>query len=79
MLCGTYGSLNNFFTTDEIGDDLAENLTSKRQAVCDAWINSLEDWLTNNSPMIVAAEDRSRSIRLQEGLIGNLQLYSATT
>ena len=57
-ICGAYGSVNNFFTTDEMGEKLADNLTEKGKPVADAWIDSLEDWLTNNSPMVVAAENR---------------------
>jgi Family of unknown function (DUF6345) len=56
-ICGSYGTMNSGHTTDEEGENIADNLTKHGKSVADAWIDGVDDWAWDNHPMIVAAEN----------------------
>lgn len=57
-ICGAYGSMYTGRTTNEEGENIADNLTKHDKTVADAWIDGVDDWAYDNHPMIVAAENR---------------------
>ncbi|MFZ3146051.1 DUF6345 domain-containing protein [Methanothrix sp.] len=57
MFCGNWGDAFDSFTTDEVGEDLGENLADG-DPVSRAWIDALSDWAVDNHPAVLAAERR---------------------
>lgn len=58
MFCGSWEDMYDGITTDECGEDVADNLTSG-DLVSDAWIDGVSDWAVDNHPICVAAERES--------------------
>lgn len=57
-LCGAYDNMWDGLTTDEVGEDVGDNLTSG-DTVVSSWIDGVSDWYVDNHPIVVAAEERS--------------------
>jgi Family of unknown function (DUF6345) len=57
LMCGAYGSMWDSPTTDEVGADTAENLTSG-MLVSDSWGEGVSDWYVANHPIVVSVERR---------------------
>jgi hypothetical protein len=53
--CGAYGDMWDSVTTDEVGEEVGENLTDG-DTVANAWLDGVSDWFFDNHPMVVAAE-----------------------
>jgi Family of unknown function (DUF6345) len=53
--CGAWGDMWDGTTTDEVGEDVGDNLTSG-DAVNSAWIDGVSDWWVDNHPIVIAAE-----------------------
>jgi hypothetical protein len=56
-LCGAYDDMWDSPSTDEVGEDIGDNLTDG-DTVADAWIDGVSDWLLDNHPIVIAAERR---------------------
>jgi hypothetical protein len=65
-ICGAYDTMYTGPTTDENGEDIADNLTKNDKTVADAWIDGVDDWAYDNHPVIVAAEN-SDSVNVATG------------
>lgn len=55
IFCGSSGSMYDSITTDEVGEDIGENLTDG-QTISYSWIDGVSDWAVDNNPMLVSAE-----------------------
>jgi hypothetical protein len=53
--CGAWGNMWDGITTDECGEDVADNLTSG-ETVVNSWIDGVSDWWVDNHPIVLAAE-----------------------
>lgn len=56
LYCGAWEVMWDCWTTDECGEDLANDLLAGK-CVSDAWIDGVSDWLVDNHPIAVAAEN----------------------
>jgi hypothetical protein len=57
-MCAAYDNMWDGITTDEVGEDVGDNLTDG-DAVVDAWIDGVSDWWVDNHPMVLAMERQS--------------------
>ena len=55
MFCGAWGDMWDSLTTDEVGEDVGDNLTDG-DTVVDSWIDGVSDWWVDNHPIVIAAE-----------------------
>jgi hypothetical protein len=55
QICGAWDSMWDGWTTDECGEDVAQNLVDG-YTVADAWIDGVSDWWVDNHPVVVSAE-----------------------
>jgi hypothetical protein len=55
LFCGAYGNMYDSWTTDDVGEDTANNLLSGN-TVCDSWGDGVSDWFVSNHPMVVSVE-----------------------
>src|SRR5262245_14308878 len=53
--CGAWGDMWDAYTTDEVGEDVGDNLTDG-DTVVESWIDGVGDWYVDNHPIVVAAE-----------------------
>ncbi|MBV6439202.1 MAG: hypothetical protein DYG98_27865 [Haliscomenobacteraceae bacterium CHB4] len=58
IFCGAYGEMWDGITTDEVGEDVGDNLTDGR-TVAWSWIEGVSDWWADNHPMVLAIEKAS--------------------
>ena len=56
IYCGAYDNMYDGVTTDECGEDVADNLTDG-DAVSEAWIDGVSDWWVDNHPITVCVGD----------------------
>jgi hypothetical protein len=56
--CGVYDSMWDGSTTDEVGEDVGDNLTDGK-SVTSSWIDGVSDWWVDNHPIVVSAEVES--------------------
>ena len=56
IYCGAWDNMYDGITTDECGEDVADNLTDG-DTVCDAWIDGVSDWAVDNHPIAVCVGD----------------------
>ncbi|GAA3466616.1 DUF6345 domain-containing protein [Nonomuraea roseola] len=56
--CGSWGDMWDGITTDEVGEDVADNLTDG-YSVVGSWIDGVSDWWVNNHAAVVASERQS--------------------
>jgi hypothetical protein len=52
LYCGAYDNMYDGYTTDECGEDVADDLTDG-DTVADAWISGVSDWKVDNHPVVV--------------------------
>ena len=43
-------------TTDEVGEDVGNNLADDGDLVSSSWIDGVSDWWVDNHPIVIAAE-----------------------
>lgn len=55
IFCGSFATMTDSITTDEVGEDVGENLTDG-ETISYSWIDGVSDWAVNNHPMLVSAE-----------------------
>lgn len=55
QFCGSWETMWDGHTTDEVGEDIADNLTDGDR-VADAWIDGVSDWWLDNHPIVISAE-----------------------
>ena len=55
QFCGAYDDMWDGITTDEVGEDVGDNLTDG-DTVTSSWISGVSDWWVDNHPIVVAAE-----------------------
>ena len=53
--CAAYGNMYDGITTDEVGEDVGNNLTDG-DSVVTAWIDGVSDWWVDNHPIVLCAE-----------------------
>ncbi len=58
QFCGAWDSMWDGTTTDEVGEDVGDNLTSG-DTVVSSWIDGVSDWWVDNHPIVIAAERQS--------------------
>jgi hypothetical protein len=58
QFCGSWGDMWDGITTDEVGEDVGDNLTDGRN-VSKSWISGVSDWWVDNHPIVVSAERQS--------------------
>jgi len=58
QFCGAYGDMYDSITTDECGEDIADDMTDG-DTVASSWIDGCSDWWVDNHPIVVSAESRS--------------------
>lgn len=56
--CGAWGDMWDGITTDEVGEDVGDNLTDGK-TVKSSWIDGVSDWWVDNHPIVIAAERQS--------------------
>lgn len=56
-ICGGWDTMYGWYTTDECGEDVAENLVDGC-TVADSWIDGVSDWKLDNHPIVIAAETK---------------------
>lgn len=56
LYCGAYELMYDGITTDECGEDVADNLTDG-DTVASAWIDGVSDWWVDNHPIVVGPGD----------------------
>lgn len=56
MYCGAWENMYDGITTDECGEDVADNLTDG-DTVADSWIDGVSDWWVDNHPIAVCVGD----------------------
>jgi len=56
MYCGAWENMYDGITTDECGEDVADNLTDG-DTVTDSWIDGVSDWWVDNHPIAVCVGD----------------------
>jgi hypothetical protein len=56
VYCGAYDNMYDGVTTDECGEDVADNLTDG-DPVSEAWIDGVSDWAVDNHPVTVCVGD----------------------
>ena len=56
LYCGAYDNMYDGLTTDECGEDVADNLTDG-DTVSEAWIDGVSDWAVDNHPIVVGPGD----------------------
>lgn len=54
-LCGSYGTMWDWYSIDECGEDVAKHMTNGK-TVAQSWIEGVSDWLLDNHPMVLAME-----------------------
>ncbi|MGC5225379.1 DUF6345 domain-containing protein [Micromonospora sp. DT81.3] len=52
LYCGAWENMYDGITTDECGEDVADNLTDG-DTVASAWIDGVSDWSVDNHPIVV--------------------------
>jgi hypothetical protein len=52
LYCGAWEDMWDGWTTEECGEDVADNLTDG-DTVCEAWIDGVSDWWFDNHPIVV--------------------------
>jgi hypothetical protein len=52
IYCGAYHNMYDGWTTDECGEDVADNLTDG-DTVSESWIDGVSDWYVDNHPITV--------------------------
>jgi hypothetical protein len=52
IYCGAYSFMYDGYTTDECGEDVADNLTDG-ETVSESWIDGVSDWWVDNHPITV--------------------------
>ena len=57
LMCGSYGPMYDSWTTDDVGNDTANNLVAGN-TVTDSWHDGVSDWLVSNHPMVISVENR---------------------
>jgi hypothetical protein len=72
LLCGAYDSMYDGITTDEVGEDFADNLMDG-DSVASSWIDGVSDWYVDNHPAILSAE------RSETWGADDAHIWSATT
>lgn len=55
VLCGAWGDMWDGPTTDEVGEDVGDNLTDGK-TVEDSWLDGVSDWWFDNHPIALAME-----------------------
>jgi hypothetical protein len=55
IFCGAYDNMWDGITTDEVGEDVGDNLTDG-DLVGSSWIDGVSDWWVDNHPIVIAAE-----------------------
>ncbi|MCJ7444547.1 MAG: DUF6345 domain-containing protein [Methanotrichaceae archaeon] len=55
IFCGSWDKMWSGPTTDEVGEDVAQNLIDG-EPVYNAWIDGVSDWWEDNHPIVIAAE-----------------------
>jgi hypothetical protein len=58
QLCGAWDNMWDGVTTDEVGEDVGDNLTSG-DTVASSWIDGVSDWWVDNHPIVISAERAS--------------------
>jgi hypothetical protein len=58
QLCGAWDNMWDGVTTDEVGEDVGDNLTDG-DTVVTSWIDGVSDWWVDNHPIVIAAERES--------------------
>jgi hypothetical protein len=58
MYCGAWDLMWDAWTTDECGEDVADNLTDG-DTVSDAWIDGVSDWYYDLHPITVCVDEAS--------------------
>jgi hypothetical protein len=58
QLCAAYDNMWDGVTTDEVGEDVGDNLTSG-DTVATSWIDGVSDWWVDNHPIVISAERAS--------------------
>ena len=53
--CGAWGFMWDGITTDEVGEDVGENMTDG-DTVATAWIDGVSDWYVDNHPIVMSME-----------------------
>jgi hypothetical protein len=56
--CGAYDTMWDGTTTDEVGEDVGDDLTDG-ETVTSSWIDGVSDWKVDNHPIVVSAEAES--------------------
>jgi Family of unknown function (DUF6345) len=56
-ICAGWDTMYGFYTTDECGSDVADNMIDG-DTVSDAWIDGVSDWFLDNHPIVIAAETK---------------------
>ncbi|AFZ23088.1 hypothetical protein Cylst_0761 [Cylindrospermum stagnale PCC 7417] len=56
IYCGAWGKMYDGITTDECGEDVAENLINGH-TISEAWIDGVSDWWVDNHPITVCVGD----------------------
>jgi hypothetical protein len=56
--CGSYDDMWDGITTDEVGEDVGDNLTDGK-TVAESWVDGVSDWWVDNHPMVLAMERES--------------------
>jgi hypothetical protein len=54
-ICGGWDTMYGWYTTDECGEDVAEDLIDGC-TVADSWIDGVSDWKLDNHPIVISAE-----------------------
>jgi len=57
-MCAAYDNMWDGITTDEVGEDVGDNLTDG-DTVVSSWIDGVSDWWVDNHPMVLAMERQS--------------------
>jgi hypothetical protein len=58
MFCGAWGDMWDSITTDEVGEDVGDNLTDGK-TVAASWVDGVSDWWLDNHPIVLAMERES--------------------
>jgi hypothetical protein len=58
LYCGAWSEMWDGITTDECGEDVADNLTDG-DTVSEAWIDGVSDWYFDNHPVVVGPGTRA--------------------
>lgn len=56
-ICCSYGGIYDYFGTDEIGRDVAQNLIDG-DTIADAWLDGVSDGWVDDHPIVIGANDR---------------------